>query len=81
MGIVPKKHVFGNRVSASTKAMIRDEHRMTMELVPTGYHRLNAAELAVHIFKAHFLSVLAGVADNFPMHIGCYHRQQLQSTY
>jgi hypothetical protein len=37
-----------------------------MELVPPGCHRHNAAEVAIRNFKAHFLSVLAGVADNFP---------------
>jgi hypothetical protein len=37
-----------------------------MELVPPGCHQCNAAEVAVCNFKAHFLSVLAGVADNFP---------------
>jgi hypothetical protein len=37
-----------------------------MKLVPPGRHRCNAAEVAIHNFKAHFLSVLTGVADNFP---------------
>jgi len=37
-----------------------------MELVPPGCHQRNAAEVAVRNFKAHFLSVLAGVANNFP---------------
>ena len=37
-----------------------------MELVPPGCHQRNAAEVAIHNFKAHFLSVLAGVANNFP---------------
>jgi len=37
-----------------------------MELVPPGCHQRNAAEVAIHNFKAHFLSVLAGVADDFP---------------
>ncbi len=36
-----------------------------MELVPPGCHQRNAAEVAIRNFKAHFLSVLAGVADNF----------------
>jgi hypothetical protein len=37
-----------------------------MELVPPGCHQQNAAEVAVRNFKAHFLSVLVGVSDNFP---------------
>jgi len=36
-----------------------------MELVPSGCHQRNAAEVAIRNFKAHFLSVLAGVAGNF----------------
>ncbi len=37
-----------------------------MELAPPGCHQHNASEAAICNFKAHFLSVLAGVADNFP---------------
>jgi hypothetical protein len=48
------------------KNHIRDTCKLDMELVPPGCHRCNAAEVAIHNFKAHFLSVLAGVADNFP---------------
>ncbi len=40
--------------------------KFDMELVPLGCHRRNAAKVAICNFKAHFLSVLAGVADNFP---------------
>ena len=37
-----------------------------MELVPPGCHRLNAVEVALWYFKAHFLGVLAGTAADFP---------------
>jgi hypothetical protein len=40
-----------------------------MELVPPGCHRQNAAEIAICNFKLHFLSVLAGVADDFPQNL------------
>ncbi len=40
--------------------------KLAMELVPPGCHRQNAAEVAIRNFKTHFLSVLAGVADDFP---------------
>jgi hypothetical protein len=40
-----------------------------MELVPPGCHRQNAAEVAIHNFKSHFLSILAGVADYFPQNL------------
>ncbi len=48
------------------KNHIRDTCKLDMELLPPGCHRRNAAEVAIRNFKAHFLSVLAGVADNFP---------------
>jgi len=67
-GIVSKKHVLDNEVSENMKNHIRDTCKINMELVPPapGCHRRNAAEVAIHNFKAHFLSVLAGVADDFP---------------
>ena len=34
-----------------------------------GCHRRNAAKVAIRNFKAHFLSILAGVANNFPMQL------------
>jgi hypothetical protein len=40
--------------------------KFDIELVPPGCHRRNAAEVAIHNFKAHFLSILVGVADIFP---------------
>ena len=66
-GIVPIKHVLDNEISENMKEHIRDTCKMQIELVPPGCHRRNAAEVAIRNFKAHFLSVLAGVADDFPM--------------
>ena len=68
-GIIPKKHILNNEVSKNMKAMIRDEFKMEMELVPPGCHRHNDAEVAIRNFKAHFISVLAGVATNFPLQL------------
>ena len=63
--IVPRKHVLDNEVSDSMKEFIRSTHGMELELVPPGCHRRNAAEVAIRNFKAHFLSILAGVVDDF----------------
>jgi len=68
-GIVPKKHVLDNEVSEAMKEIICTEYKMEMELVPPGCHRRNAAEVAIRNFKAHFLSVLVGVTDDFPLHL------------
>ena len=62
--MVLKKHVLDHKVSKSMKAVIRDKYHMTMEHVSPGCHRRNAAEVAIRKFKAHFLSVLAGVAHD-----------------
>ena len=67
--ITPKKHVLDNEVSEAMKELIRSQHNMQLELVPPGCHRRNAAEVAIRNFKSHFLSVLAGVADDFPLHL------------
>jgi hypothetical protein len=65
-GFRTKKHVLDNEISENMKQHIRDQYKFTLELVPPGCHRRNAAEVAILNFKAHFLSVLAGTADNFP---------------
>ena len=65
-GITPTKHVLDNEVSTAMKDLITNKYKMTYELVPPGCHRRNAAEVAIRNFKAHFLSVRAGVADDFP---------------
>ena len=40
---------------------------MQVELTPADMHRRNAAERAIQTFKGHFISVLAGVPDSFPI--------------
>jgi hypothetical protein len=55
--IIPKKHVLDNEVSENMKNQICDRCKLDMELVPPGCHRCNTAKVAIHNFKAHFLSV------------------------
>jgi hypothetical protein len=62
-GIVPQKHVMDNEISETMKNHNRDECKLTLEQVPPGCHNCNAA---MHNFKSHFLSILAGVASDFP---------------
>jgi hypothetical protein len=64
-GNVPKKHVMDNEVSKNMKNYIKDNCRLTVELVPRGCHQQNAAEVAIRNFKAHFLSILAGIVEDF----------------
>ncbi len=74
-GIVPKKHVLDNKVSENMKNHIHDTCKFNMELVPPGCHQRNAAEVAIHNFKAHFLS-----ATIFPQTygIGSSHKPRSQ---
>ena len=37
--------------------------------MPPGFHGRNAVEVAIRNFKSHFLSVLEGVADDFPLQL------------
>ena len=51
------------------KNIIRDELKIQFELVTPVLHMSNDAEVAIRNFKAHLLSVLAGVADDFPLQL------------
>ena len=66
-GILPRKHVLNNKVSFVMEEVIRDKYKMDMEFVPLGCHRRNTGEVVIRNFKAHFLSFLAGVAEDFPL--------------
>eukprot|EP00804_Cyclotella_cryptica_P025603 CCRYP_002838-RA/>CCRYP_002838-RA protein AED:0.23 eAED:0.23 QI:0/-1/0/1/-1/1/1/0/716 len=66
-GIQPKKHILDNEISSNMKEHIRDKYNFTVELVLPGCHRRNAAEVAIRNFKSHFLSILAGTAESFPL--------------
>ena len=68
-GIVPRKHILDNEVFTAMKVLITDTYKMSYELVSPGCHRRNAAEVAIRNFKAHFLSILAGIANDFPMQL------------
>ena len=59
-----KKHVLDNECSDKMRELIKDE--CLLELCPPGIHRRNIAEVAIKSFKKHFLSVLAGLPDDFP---------------
>ena len=65
-GIIPKNHILDNEVSEALKKIIQYEYKIQLELVQPGTHRGNAAEVAIINFKAHFLSVLSGTAQDFP---------------
>jgi hypothetical protein len=41
----------------------------SFQLVPPDVHHTNAAEHAIQTFKAHFLSILAGIDNSFPNYL------------
>ena len=67
-GIEPKMHILDNEISAEFKQAISD-NGMRYQLVPPNDHRRNIAEKAIQIFKDHFIAVLCGTDENFPMQL------------
>ena len=66
----PTVHILDNECSKEFKQAILDND-MTYQLVPPHDHRRNAAEKAIQIFKDHFVAVLCGTDENFPMRLWC----------
>jgi spore maturation protein CgeB len=53
---------------------------ITYELVPPGQHRRNQAERAIQTFKHHFILILSGVDDKFPLSLWCALLKQTELT-
>jgi hypothetical protein len=70
-GLGLRKQILYNKCSAAMMACIK-ETGMDYKLVPPGQHRLNQAERAIQTFKAHFISILAGVDDKFSLLLWCH---------
>jgi hypothetical protein len=74
-----KHHRLDNKCSAAFKACIT-KNRMIHELVPPDCHHCNIAERAIQMFKNHFVSILNGVDDRFPLSLWCHHVQPAELT-
>ena len=61
--------ILDNKAIAEYKRAIKTKWKANYQLVPPNTHRSNADERAIRTFKAHFLSVLAGVAPDFPRNL------------
>ena len=70
-GLGIRKQVLDNECSAAMKECITSNN-IEYELVPPGQHRRNQAERAIQTFKLHFISILAGVNDKFPLSLWCH---------
>ncbi len=51
------------------KQHIKEKYKFELEMVPLGCHQRNTAKVAIRNFKSHFLSVLAGTAELFLLHL------------
>ena len=69
-GLGTKKHVLENDISKEYTAAIR-ANGATHELVPLEEHRRNIAAKSIQTYKNHFVGVLAGLHESFPMHLWC----------
>jgi hypothetical protein len=70
-GLGIKKHTLDNEASDAFKQYIRQQ-QIQFELVPPGKHSRNQAERTIQTFKAHFIAILAGIDDKFPLSLWCH---------
>ena len=70
-GLGIKKHTLDNKALEAFKQCIRQK-QIEFELVPPGNHKRNQAERAIQTFKAHFIAILAGVDNKFPLSLWCH---------
>ena len=68
-----------NEISAEYQKAI-EKNKMTFQKVPPHDHRRNLAERAIQTFKAHFIAILCGVDESFPMHLWCRILPQVEMT-
>ena len=61
--------ILDNEASVEYKRAITEKWKANYQLVPPNTHRSNASERVIRTFKAHFLSVIAGVASCFPRNL------------
>jgi hypothetical protein len=67
-GFKPKLQTLDNEASAALKSFFT-ENDVEYQLVPPHFHRRNSAERAIRTFKEHFVSGLASVEPDFPLHL------------
>ena len=58
--------IIDHEASSKFKHLITEDLGIKYQLALPDIHRRNAAERAIRTFKAHFLSILAGIAPDSP---------------
>ncbi len=74
-----KHHRLNNKCLAEFKASIA-KIWMTHELVPPNCHHCNIAKQTIQTFKNHFLSILSGVDNRFPLSVWCHFGRSAELT-
>ena len=69
--------ILDNEASAEYKRAITEKWNTNYQLVPPNMHQSNAAERAIRTFKAHFISILAGVAPDSPRNLWDFYSLKL----
>ena len=72
--------ILNNDCSATYKLQIEEKWGAKIQLVPPDVHRRNIAKRAIRMFKANFLSILAGVSDAVPNFLWDYLPPQTELT-
>ena len=62
-------HILDNKASAEYNIIIKAEWGVEYQLVLPHIHRINASEREIFTFKAHFLSILSGIAKTSPKNL------------
>jgi hypothetical protein len=78
-GLGIRKHTLDNEALDAFKQYICQQ-QIQFELVPPGNHSCNKAEHAIQTFKVHFISILAGVDDKFPLSLWCHLLERTELT-
>ena len=58
--------ILDNEASAEYKTTMQDIWKVDYEIFLPNLHRRNAAKRDICTFKSHFLSILAGIAEDLP---------------
>ena len=61
--------ILDNEASTEYKRVILKKRNANYQLVPPNPHRSNAAEQAIHTFKAHFIAILEGINPYLPINL------------
>ena len=65
-GLIPTFHILDNEVSTDLIEFLETDEKITVQLAPAGFHRRNAAEIAIRTFKKHFIAGLCTAHKKSP---------------